>query len=207
MSYEMEIRMNKKFLDNITEFIFIEHEPKPADIIFVPGNGYSDMAIRAARLWNEKYAPFILISGKYAKHVGAFRSMLKEENPYSGEYETECDFLYTILKGERVAPEAIIRENEATFTYENAVFSKRLTDERSLSIHKAIICCNAYHGRRCLMYYQLLYPDTEFLVCAIDTGIDRNNWHRTEKGIEVVLGEVERCGSQFHEIIKGCNQV
>lgn len=199
--------MNKKFLDNITEFIFIEHEPEPADIIFVPGNGYPDMAIRAARLWNEKYAPFILISGKYAKHVGAFCPVLKDENPYSGDYETECDFLYAILKGEKVAPEAIIRENQATFTYENAIFSKRLTDERSLAIHKAILCCNAYHGRRCLMYYQLLYPDTEFLVCAMDTGINRNNWYRTEKGIDVVLGEVERCGSQFHEIIKGCNQI
>lgn len=199
--------MNKKFLDNITEFVFIEHDPVPADIIFVPGNGYPDMAIRAARLWHEKYAPFILASGKYAKHVGAFRTILKEEDPYFGEYETECDFLYTILTGEKVAPAAIIRENEATFTYENAIFSRQQTDKRNLQIRKAILCCHAYHARRCQMYYQLLYPDTEFKVCSVDTGINRDNWYHTEKGIEVVLREVERCGSQFHEIIKGCNPI
>lgn len=31
---------NKRFLDQMTEFIFVEQEPKTADIIFVPGSGF-----------------------------------------------------------------------------------------------------------------------------------------------------------------------
>ena len=32
--------MYEKFLDQITDFIFVETQVKPADMIFVPGNGY-----------------------------------------------------------------------------------------------------------------------------------------------------------------------
>ena len=40
----------KLFQTRITEFIFVNQEPEPADIIFVPGNGYPQMAERAAKL-------------------------------------------------------------------------------------------------------------------------------------------------------------
>ena len=33
-------------------------------------------------------------------------------------------------------------------------------------------------------------------------GISRDNWYQTEKGIEKVLSELERCGTQFHQILK-----
>ena len=33
-------------------------------------------------------------------------------------------------------------------------------------------------------------------------GISRCDWYRSKKGIEAVLGEVERCGGQFYDIIK-----
>ena len=59
------------------------------------------------------------------------------------------------------------------------------------------------HARRALLYYQLLFPETEFLVCpAKESKITRDNWYLSEEGIETVLGEVERCGSQFHEILR-----
>ena len=44
---------NKRFLDQMTEFIFVEQEPKPADIIFVPGSGFPQMGEKAASLYIE----------------------------------------------------------------------------------------------------------------------------------------------------------
>ena len=44
---------NKRFLDQMTEFIFVEQEPKPADIIFVPGSGFPQIAEKAASLYRE----------------------------------------------------------------------------------------------------------------------------------------------------------
>ena len=45
---------------DITDFIFVEHEPKKADIIFVPGSSYPDHTEHAAKLYREGYAPYVL---------------------------------------------------------------------------------------------------------------------------------------------------
>ena len=48
------------------------------------------------------------------------------------------------------------------------------------------------------MYYQLLYPDTEFFVVPVDAdGITRENWLEGEEGINAVTGEVSRIVKQF----------
>ena len=66
--------------------------------------------------------------------------------------------------------EAILREDQATFTYENAIYSRQVTDREHLNIQKAILCCKACHARRALMYYKMLYPDTEFFVMFVLCG-------------------------------------
>ena len=45
--------MYHRFIEQISEFIFAEDEPEKADIIFIPGNGYSQMAEKAAALYGE----------------------------------------------------------------------------------------------------------------------------------------------------------
>ena len=59
------------------------------------------------------------------------------------------------------------------------------------------------HARRCKMYYETLYPDAELLVCpAPGADVTRENWLQSAEGIDAVLGEMERCGGQFHDILK-----
>ncbi len=41
-----------KYIDDITKFIFISDEPIKADIIFIPGGSYPEIAETAAKLWN-----------------------------------------------------------------------------------------------------------------------------------------------------------
>ena len=41
--------MYEEFIKETSKFIFAENKPEKADIIFVPGNGYSQMAERAAQ--------------------------------------------------------------------------------------------------------------------------------------------------------------
>ena len=64
--------MYEEFIKETSKFIFAENKPEKADIIFVPGNGYSQMAERAAQLYAKKYAPFVLPSGKYSISTGRF---------------------------------------------------------------------------------------------------------------------------------------
>ena len=52
------------------------------------------------------------------------------------------------------------------------------------------------------MYYQEQFPDTELMVSPIETkGINRENWYLNREKIDMVLGEMERCGGQFHQIM------
>ena len=102
-----------------------------------------------------------------------------------------------------VPDSALIGEDQATYTYENAIYSRKKLESLGIQIKKAILCCQAFHARRSLLYYKEQFPDVEFLVCPVVTrGISRENWYRTEQGIDTVLGEVERCGGQFHEIMR-----
>lgn len=187
-----------EFLKNTEDFVFAENKPEKADIIFVPGNGFPEMAEKAASLYKEGYAPYVLPSGRYSIILGKFVGVQSKKELYDGNYETEWEFLKTVLMKNGVPEEAIFREDQATFTYENAIFSRQVTDLHRLPVKKAILCCKTYHARRSLMYYRLLYPETEFLVCpACPDGITRENWRETEAGVEAVTGEVGRIIKQF----------
>ena len=208
-----------EFMKNVEEFVFAESQPEKADIIFVPGNGFPDMAEKAASLYREGYAPYILPSGRYSITLGKFAGVQSKkeiyggdskkmkcvitavqshQEIYDGEYETEWEFLKNVLLKNGVPEEAILMENQATFTYENAIFSRQVTDLHKIQVKKAILCCKTYHARRSLMYYQLLYPETVIMVCpACPDGITRENWRETETGVEAVTGEIDRIVKQF----------
>lgn len=190
--------MYDEFLNQAEDFIFVEDKPERADIIFVPGNGYPQMAERAAALYKEGYAPYILPSGHYSIVTGEFSGVLAKEELYCGNYGTEFEFLKDVLRKNGVPENAILKEDLATFTYENAKYSRKVTDQAGLQIKTAILCCKTYHARRSLMYYQLLYPETRFLVCpSCADGIDRNTWRDTLEGRKSVTGEISRIITQF----------
>ena len=190
--------MYHRFIEQISEFIFAEDEPEKADIIFIPGNGYSQMAEKAAALYGENYASFVLPSGKYSISVGKFGGVLSGQERYNGNYRTEWDFLKDVLIKNHVPDEVILKEDQATFTWENARFSREVTDKAEIEIKKALLCSKNYHARRSLMYYQRAYPEVEFRVCpcCVD-GVTKENWMNSEEGIQSVLGEVQRIVTQF----------
>lgn len=195
--------MNDKFLNQITEFIFVEDKAEKSDMIFIPGSGFPQLAEEAAKLYHQGLAPYILPSGKYSILNGKFAGVQEKQELYDGEYETEWEFLKEALKKNQVPEEHILREDKATYTYENAIYSKKVTDRLGMEIKKAILCCKPYHARRSLLYYQLLYPETQFFVRPIqDSDVKRENWYLTEKGIRLVFGEVQKIGEQFEDITK-----
>lgn len=137
-------------------------------------------------------------SGKYSITAGKFSGVLLKEAVYDKEYQTEWQFLKDVLMQNGVREKDILKEENATFTWENALYSRKVTDEAGLSIKKAFLCCKSYHARRVLMYYQRAYPETEFLVCpSFPDGISLENWRESQKGIQEVMGEVSRIISQF----------
>jgi uncharacterized SAM-binding protein YcdF (DUF218 family) len=127
---------------------------------------------------------------------------MQSQDRYCGRYETEWDFERDVLIRNGVSEKAILMENHSGHTVENAFFSKETVDGLNLDIKAAIICCKAFHARRCLMTYGWAFPDTRFIICPVDTqGISRDNWYRTEYGREKVLSELAKCGSYFRDAV------
>ena len=190
--------MYEKFLEEVGNFVFMENQPESADIIFVPGNSYPYMAAKAAELYRLGLAPMVLPSGRYSISAGKFSGVTGEAEKYNGAYQTEWEFLKDVLMKNGVPENAVLREDEATFTWQNALFSRKVTDQAGLKVKKAILCCKNYHARRAFMYYQRAYPETEFLVCPCSVDeITKENWKLTQHGIDEVLAEIKRIVSQF----------
>ena len=181
--------MMHPFYEDISDFIFVRDEPEKADIIFVPGGNYPESALRAAELYREGYAPLVLPSGRFSKVKGYF----------DGPYETEWEYLKDILVANGVKESAVLREDRATFTWENAIYSREVLENAGICVRKALLCCQAFHARRALIYYRQQFPDIEIRVIPVVTrGITRESWYLSQEGTDVVLGELSRCGEQFH---------
>ena len=180
------------------DYIFMEDSPEKADMIFVPGNGYPQMAERAAVLVREGYAPYVLPSGRFSVTVGHFGGVLAEEERYSGAYATEWELLKDVLVQNGVEPARILREDEATYTWQNAYLSRQVCDRAGIRVKKALLCCKNVHSRRAYLYYQRAFPEARILVIpsCID-GITKENWRQTPEGIRAVFGEAERIITQF----------
>ena len=192
-----------KWIRDITDFIFLEDAPAKADIIFIPGNGHALPSELAARLYAAGYAPRILPSGRYAIGTSGFAGQKSGARSYEGEFDTEWAFMRRILMENGVPEAAILREDEATYTYQNAIFSRARTDQMGITVRRGVICCMPVHARRAKMYYQTLFPDAELLVCPAEgAAVTRENWTKSVAGIDAVLGELERCGGQFHAILR-----
>ena len=190
--------MNERLIRDITDFIFVSDAPKPADIIFIPGGSFYPIAERAAELWHAGFAPLILPSGRYSSKLGRFAR--ENLTKYQGEFETEFDFLRHVLMKNGVPDSAILREDRATNTGENAAFSAEVLRAHGLTVRRAILCCKSFHTRRALMTYAKHFPDAELLAAPADTqGIRREDWFLCEESFRKVLGELERCGRYFSD--------
>lgn len=192
-----------KIFDAITDFIFVEDVPEKADIIFMPGGSDPGVPEKSAQLYHGGYAPLLLPSGGVSVKLGKFAGVKIKADVYDGDYQSDCEFYTDVLVKNNVPIECIVQEDRSGHTRDNAFLSRQTADSRGIVIKKAIVCCKSFHARRCLMLYQLAFPQAEILVVPVDVyGIDRNNWHRHERGINRVLGELSRCGNQFVPEIK-----
>lgn len=190
----------ERIIKMITDYIFVSDEPREADIIFLPGGNSWQIPETGAELYRRGAAPLLLVSGRYS--LGQTSFVPREDMPekYSGSYGTECDFYRTVLKKSGVPDGAVLAEDKAGYTMQNARYSRALCDGLGINVRRALICCRPYHAARCLMYYTVSFPETEILICPADCGdITEENWYTTKIGFETVMNEVEKTGVQLRE--------
>lgn len=174
--------------DCISEFMFFETELQYSDVILIPGSSHPQLMEKAAMLYHQGLASYILPSGGSTPHVE----------------ETEWEFLKDIGVSLGVPLEAILKEDQATNTFENARFSLNILQQRGIAPKKVILVCKNYHARRALLTYQLTFPtETIFYVCPVidKTGVNKANWYQDENKINYVMNELEKVGKYFRKAI------
>ena len=177
--------------DCISELVFVNEEIQSSDIILIPGGSHPQLMEKAAELYQQGLAPFILPSGQF--------------NPKIPGYSSEWEFLKSLGVKLGIPEEKILREDQARNTFENAEFSWRIIEQNKLSVKKAILVCKAYHSRRALLTYQSLFSkDIDFFVASVPDkrDITKDNWYLDEEKIKIVMGEVVKIGKYFEPYIK-----
>lgn len=195
--------MTNRIISNISDFIFVSDTPCKVDAIFLPGGSHPEQPEYAAELYKQGIAPMLIVSGGVSVKKQKFDGVKSKADVYNGDYKTDCEFLTDALNKNGVPLKQIYGEDKSRHTRDNAFFSKKVADKNGLDIKTAIIVCKAFHACRSLMLYSLAFPDTKFYVCpVVCMGITKENWYKTEQGIDRVLGELARCGNQFVGDIK-----
>ena len=195
--------MNRRIIADITNFIFVSDEAGKVDAIFLPGGSHPEQPEYAARLYHQGYAKWLIPSGGISVKRDKWPGVRSKADIYNGNYQSDCEFLTDVLLKNGVPASAIIGENKSGHTRDNAFLSRKAVDERGTDIKTALIVCKAFHARRCLMLYQMAFPDVDIKVCPVHCyNITKDNWYKSEAGIDRVLGELARCGNQFVGDIK-----
>ena len=124
-------------LASAVHFYGLTDRAEPEDVIIVLGSGLNrngtpgpslrNRSERAAALWHAGYAPMIICSGGYARTAS----------------RSEASGCAEVLRENGVPESAIILEEQARSTEENAVYSHRIMRERGWET--ALVVSDGYH--------------------------------------------------------------
>ncbi|QHW35018.1 YdcF family protein [Paenibacillus rhizovicinus] len=170
--------------DCITEFMFFETDMQPSDVILIPGGSHPQLMERAAELYRQGLAPYILPSGG--------------SNPKL--QSTEWAFLREVGLALGIPDSAILKEDQAKNTFENARYSWEVLQRQGIRPRKAILACKSYHARRALLTYQVEFPtDVAFYISPVTdkTQTTKDNWFLDESKIHDVMSELTKVGQYF----------
>lgn len=119
---------------------------------------------RAVELYNSGFAKYILPSGGV--------------NPKLSNNQTEWDYLRTIGINLGVPEKAILKEDKAQNTFENAKFSWKVLQSLDMAIENVILVCKTYHARRALLTYKSVFlSSVNFYISPVidKRGISKDN--------------------------------
>ena len=181
--------MNYPF-DCISEFIFVESDVEKSDVILIPGSSQFNLMEKAAELYNRGFAQYILPSGG--------------SNSKLTNYESEWEYLKTIGIQLGVPDIAILKEDKAQNTFQNAQFSWDLIKETNIEVQSVILVCKSYHSRRAFLTYKSIFPsDIKIYISPVldERQISKDNWFLDRYKSTIVMNEVAKIGVYFEDKI------
>lgn len=164
----------------ISEYLFVQDDPTPADLILVFGGKRLERAERAAELYKAGLAPRIFITGGDKREIGV----------------CEAERLRDHAVALGVPAEAITVECESVNTLENVRMSVAVIEESMgwRNLKNVILISSPHHLRRVKHALAHYIPRAVQLTCVPDTRTDvtRDNWWHSNLGQDLVYRELEK---------------
>lgn len=160
----------------------MHHELRKADAIFVLGSNDLRVADRGVELFQQGYAPYIILSG------GA--GVLTKDLFAKPEAEVFAD----IARRMGITEERIIVEPRSTNTGENILFTKELLKERGLNFDSFILVQKPYMERRTYATFQKQWPEKEFIVTSPQISWEEYPTEQLPRDlvINIMVGDLQR---------------
>ena len=159
----------------------IETPLLPADLLFVFGTrqDVEERVDEACRLWRAGYFRWAIVSGGVTP----------------GSDLSECEIIANAMVARGVPTDIILREDRATNTGENVIFSLPIIEQAlGLANISSVICLgNTWTARRYPMTVQRHWPEVaKMLVTLNPYGVPVENWHTDATFRDRVLGEWDK---------------
>ena len=156
----------------MAKYLIVNDRPQVSDVIIVPSGNAQNLRINyAVEVYEKRYAPKILLCGELA--------LQKETGINLGK-------IYTVSLW--VPEQDILLEEASMSTYENALFSKKIIQEKGYK--SIIIVTYPPHTRRTKKIFKEIFPkEIKIIACCNEKDFDTNNWWRDRNSVREVAYE------------------
>lgn len=171
-----------KYASIIWDYMKMNHELEKADLILVCGNDDEMTSERTLELYNAAYAPLILISGSGS------------EKNREGFKDNEAQRIANFLITNGVPSDVIIIEDKARSTGDNALFSKKLIEEKKIKADKIILITKPYMERRVFATFSKQTPGPIYIVASKEISYEDYCKKFPDKVhfINIMVGDLQR---------------
>ncbi|HEY8498682.1 MAG TPA: YdcF family protein [Limnochordales bacterium] len=168
------VALRAPLLAAVGRLLVVAEPPEPADAIVVLGGDWRGRIDRGIALYREGYAPVLLVTGGMAIAPG----------------RVQADYLAEAARQAGVPQEAILTERRASSTWEDAVLTLPLAQERGW--RRVLLVTSNWHSRRATMVFRRVWGRAGIEVRSVPSEewrFDLARWWQDPDGGETVLIE------------------
>jgi uncharacterized SAM-binding protein YcdF (DUF218 family) len=158
---------------NAGKFLVVDEKIQKSDAIIVLSGDKGERVEKAAELYHQGYGKYFVISGGIIYNDVTAAQLMKDHALQLG-----------------VPEKAIVLEDRADSTYENAEFTRQII--KSYPIHSAIVVSSDFHMKRVKMIFDRDFKASKiklYYASAKDPHFDEMRWWSNNKSIMITITE------------------
>jgi uncharacterized SAM-binding protein YcdF (DUF218 family) len=155
----------------IGNFLIVNEEPKPVDVIIVLSGGSGERVAYGVQLYHSGYADMILLTG----------------GP-EGDDITGAEIMQEQALSLGVPKDHILLEEESTSTYGNAKYTLEIMEAKNFE--SAILVTSPYHTRRASIIFDRFFKNIDLTICSVPYDSSHTGkWWQNRHTVKIIVSE------------------